>query len=274
MIGMKYWASFVSSSASTPTPTRSLFLFRAVTAVLASFAILLVTPSAAQAQTPTACKVSGTVGVPFSPNLAVACANNSSITVCPLVSGTLPIAPGIGTLSGCVISGTPGEAGVFKGDVFQVGSTDYALEIDIGGSLSNPVEPWNITTVAGSGTITGPATSLSIGHPIGIASDALGNVYFASDRNQVFKVDKSGNMTTVAGNASASYSGDGGPAIDGSFDLVLGAGNLAVDSSGNLYIGDTYNYVVRRVDASTGTITMIAGGGGGGVDRPRHQRRF
>jgi sugar lactone lactonase YvrE len=269
VIGMKYWASFASPSAFTPTPTKSLFPLRAATAVLASLAILLVIPSApAQAQTPAACKVSGTVGVPFSPNLAVACANNSSITVCPLVSGTLPIAPGIGTLSGCVISGTPGEAGVFKGDIFQVGSTDYALEIDIGGSLSNPLAPWNITTVAGSGTITGPAASLSIGHPIGIASDALGNVYFASDRNQVFKVDKSGNLTTVAGNASVSYSGDGGPAIDGSFNFLWGAGNLAVDSSGNLYIGDTYNYVVRRVDASTGTITTIAGGGGGGNGGP------
>ena len=82
-------------------------------------ASMLFHPSPASAETLPICEVSGVVGVPFSPNLAVACANDSSITVCSLAGGTLPLAPGITTLAGCVISGTPAQAGVFRGTYFK-----------------------------------------------------------------------------------------------------------------------------------------------------------
>ena len=115
---------------------------------LSLLASVLVHPSAASAETLPICEVSGAVGVPFSPNLAGACANNSSLTACSLVGGAMPLAPGITELAGCMISGMPRTAGVFKGGVIQIGSSAYELEIDIAGSLSGNCTPWNITTFA------------------------------------------------------------------------------------------------------------------------------
>ena len=94
------------------------------------FVACLLGCGSAQAQTLPTCEVYGTVGVPFSANLAVSCANDSSITGCPLVHGTIPFAPGINTFAGCTISGTPVRACVFTGNVFQVGSTQYNLVIN------------------------------------------------------------------------------------------------------------------------------------------------
>ena len=68
-------------------------------------------------------------------------------------------------------------------------------------------------------------------------------------------------ITTVAGNGSYGYSGDGGPATDASFSWPCG---LCVDASGNLYIADQYNHRIRMVDGKTGIITTIAGKGSSG----------
>jgi len=124
--------------------------------------------------------------------------------------------------------------------------------------------PGQIATVAGTGQIAGPAKSPAVGAPVGVAVDGAGNLYFSSTRNQIFKVDAQGNLTTVAGSSSTGYSGDGGPATAASFNFFLtaiGAGNLAADSAGNLYLADSDNQVVRRVDAATGVITTVAGNG-------------
>ena len=83
----------------------------------------------AKANTSTPCVVTGMVGVPFSPNLAVDCANNSSITSCPFGPGVIPFAPGINSLGGCTIYGTPTQAGLFVGNVFDIGGTEYAVNI-------------------------------------------------------------------------------------------------------------------------------------------------
>jgi uncharacterized protein (TIGR03437 family) len=101
------------------------------------------------------------------------------------------------------------------------------------------------------------AVDAAIGSPAAITADASGNVYFSSSNNCVFKVDRTGVLTVVAGNSVAGYTGDGGPAVNAELNYPLG---LAFDGAGNLYIADWSNYVVRMV-APSGIITTAAGNG-------------
>jgi uncharacterized protein (TIGR03437 family) len=122
-----------------------------------------------------------------------------------------------------------------------------------------------ITTVAGNDAIFQddgrPALSAAIAAPNGLAVDTKGNVYIASPlQNMVFKIDNKGVLTVLAGNGLQRYAGDGGPARAAS---LAGPTAVAIDSADNLFIADTGNSVVRRVD-TTGTITTVAGSGGYG----------
>ncbi len=123
--------------------------------------------------------------------------------------------------------------------------------------------PGQIDTVAGNGDRYylgdgGPATQSPICLPSGLAVDGAGNLYLADTiNNRVRRVDASSHtITTVAGNGSAGSSGDGGPATAAS---VTNPSGLALDGAGNLYIADTANNTIRRVDAVSGIITTVAG---------------
>jgi uncharacterized protein (TIGR03437 family) len=115
--------------------------------------------------------------------------------------------------------------------------------------------------IAGNGNLSasgdgGPATSASL-YPIATAVDASGNVYIVdSVNNRIRKVAPSGIITTVAGNGSRGYAGDGGSAT--SAELCNPQG-VAVDTSGNLYIADYRNARVRRVAVASGVISTVAG---------------
>jgi RHS repeat-associated protein len=122
-----------------------------------------------------------------------------------------------------------------------------------------------ITIVAGNGSYGyagdgGPATSASLGNPTAIALDAVGNLYFSETSNNVVrKVNVStGIISTVVGTGTAGYSGNGGPATSAT---IHGPWGVAVDSTGNIYVSDTGNSSVRKVDASTGLISTVAGVG-------------
>ena len=127
-----------------------------------------------------------------------------------------------------------------------------------------PIEdlsPGDVTTVAAGSTFTGDgsmATMAGLDFPHGVAVDAVGNFFIAdTEKRRIRKVDvSSGVSTTVAGTGAAGFSGDDGPATAATLDLPLG---LAVDPSGNLYIADSQNHSIRRVDASSGIITTVAG---------------
>jgi sugar lactone lactonase YvrE len=96
--------------------------------------------------------------------------------------------------------------------------------------------------------------------PTDLAVDQNGDVFFAETwSNRVQRIDATtGRITTVAGNGESGFSGDGGPATKASLHFPKG---IAVDKSGNLYISDSSNGRVRRVDARSGTITTVAGKG-------------
>jgi trimeric autotransporter adhesin len=125
-----------------------------------------------------------------------------------------------------------------------------------------------INTVAGNGTNGysgdgGLATSAEIAYPPGMAVDSFGNIYIADTaNNRIRKVTAStGDISTVAGNGTAGYSGDGGLATSAKLNWPE---SVAVDTSGNLYIADTDNNRVRKVTASTGYISTVAGTGAAG----------
>ena len=107
-----------------------------------------------------------------------------------------------------------------------------------------------INTVAGNGTAGysgdgGPATSAELGVQAGVAVDDSGNIYLVDYNNiRIRKVSTSGIISTVAGNGTTGYSGDGGPATSAELNYPNG---VAVDGSGNIYIADYYNQRIRKV---------------------------
>src|SRR5437868_10822485 len=123
-----------------------------------------------------------------------------------------------------------------------------------------------ITTTVGTGEKGfagdgGPATSALLNGPFDVAFDRAGNLYFSDTFNhRIRRVDaKTGVITTVAGNGTKAFAGDGGKATDASLNEPYG---VELDADGNLFIVDRLNYCVRRVDAKSGTISTVAGTGG------------
>jgi hypothetical protein len=107
-----------------------------------------------------------------------------------------------------------------------------------------------ISTVAGNGSLGyagdgGPATKASLSNPANLAVDSSGNILFADTyTNRIRKVGTNGIISTIAGNGSPGYSGDGGPATNASLTFPAA---VAVDPSGNVFIADWYNSRVRKV---------------------------
>jgi uncharacterized protein (TIGR03437 family) len=119
-----------------------------------------------------------------------------------------------------------------------------------------------INTVAGTGTPGfsgdgGPATSAQFSAAHSLAVDGAGNLYIADAPNaRIRVVNPSGIISTFAGNGSYGDTGDGGLAVNATLYFPAG---VAVDPAGNVYIADYGNATVRKVTASTGVITTIAG---------------
>lgn len=121
-----------------------------------------------------------------------------------------------------------------------------------------------ITTIAGNGGQGysgdgGSAISAELNSPSDVAIDRFGNVFIADIGNNRVRVinHKTGKISTIAGNGSKGYSGDGGQATE----AELTPSNLAFDPYGNIYVVDKSHYVIRRVDLLKGTISTVAGNG-------------
>lgn len=176
----------------------------------------------------------------------------------------------VSTYAGTGISGFSGDGG--PADAAMV-SYPSRMEIDAIGNLIfsdngnlrvRKIDASSvITTIAGNGSFGysgdgGPATNASFEYPYGVASDRTGNVYISDFLACVIrKVNTKGVISTVVGNGTCEYGGDGGPAKQATLNWPA---DLAFDTRGNLYIADMLSLRVRKVDAS-GLITTIAGNG-------------
>ncbi len=115
---------------------------------------------------------------------------------------------------------------------------------------------YTINTVAGGGPNNVPAQQAGVGSPVSVALDRAGDVYISDAySNQIFKIS-SGTLTLVAGNGTSGYSGDGGAPTSAALNEPEG---IFVDGSGNIFIADSGNNVIREVAASTGNIATVAG---------------
>jgi sugar lactone lactonase YvrE len=180
----------------------------------------------------------------------------------------------ITTIAGDGIVGYSGDSGIATSAELNI---PYGVAVDASGNVyisdtyNNVIRKVNastgiITTVAGNGTLGsagdgGLATSAELLTPWGLAIDASGNIYIA-EGNDIRKVNAStGIITTVAGNGTSGYNGDNILATSAELWDISG---VAVDAAGNIYITDDYNFRIRKVNASTGIITTIAGNGTSG----------
>jgi hypothetical protein len=125
-----------------------------------------------------------------------------------------------------------------------------------------------ITTFAGNGTAGysgdgGPANMAQLSSPYGVCLDAAGNLYIADQGNYAIRkiCYSTGIITTVAGNGTSGFSGDGGAASSSVLGSIQG---ICTDENDNIYFSDAGNNAVRKIDAITGIITTIAGNGNPG----------
>ncbi len=122
-----------------------------------------------------------------------------------------------------------------------------------------------ITTIAGTGAFgytgdNGPATHAILNEPYLVFTDSADNIIFSDGGNNVVrKVDhQTGIIRTIAGNGTAGYAGDNGPAVDAEFYYASG---IYIDKQQNIYVADQGNGEVRKIDAQTGIITAVVGTG-------------
>lgn len=178
----------------------------------------------------------------------------------------------ITTIAGTGIAGFSGDGGSGTSATL---SNPTALALDASGNLYiadtdnhriRRISGTTITTVAGNGEQffsgdNAAATAAGLDSPNGVAIDAAGNLYIGDTHNQrVRVVNTSGTITTLAGNSSKAYAGDGGAAIASSLARPRG---LSVDAQGNIYVADSDNNRIRFI-TNTGTISTVAGNGSQG----------
>ena len=182
----------------------------------------------------------------------------------------------ISTIAGTTTSGYSGDGGAATSAKLYY---PYGIAVDASGNIYIADQANNrirkvtastgiITTIAGNGTAGfsgdgAAATSAQLNNPAAIAVDGSGNIFIADQYNQrIRKITAStGNISTIAGTGTYSYSGDGGAATSATFQNPTG---IELDASGNIYIADLFNHVIRKITASTGFISTVAGSGTAG----------
>jgi trimeric autotransporter adhesin len=185
----------------------------------------------------------------------------------------------ISTIAGALPVNIPGTSASLRG-VNQVAidpaGNVFIADIEYDIVLRLDAKTRVLTLVAGNGTAGfsgdgGPAISAYLNQPYGVAVDSARNLYIADSANNSIRKVSSGVITTIAGNGTAGFSGDNGPATSAQLNFPEG---VAVDSADNLYIADANNNRIRRV--SKGLITTVAGGGTSGLGdgRPATSAQF
>jgi uncharacterized protein (TIGR03437 family) len=199
------------------------------------------------------------------------------------VISTLVAAVGLGqgiisTVAGNGVNGFSGDGGLATAAALgapQGVAVDASGNVYFAETVNNLVRNVNsagvINITAGCSPVTaaclvnglsygGPANAAYMS-PFDVATDSAGNVYIAdAAHSAIRRVTPAGIVSTVAGNGLPGYSGDFGPATSASLNGNLG---MAIDSAGNLYVADTNNNCIRKIDTS-GMITTVAGNGHAG----------
>jgi uncharacterized protein (TIGR03437 family) len=188
--------------------------------------------------------------------LAGACLAKFPSSICP------PGFSGDGGPATSAVLGLPYGVGVDSaGNVYVADTGNRRIR-----KISANGQPRIIDTIAGNGSDSysgdgGPARKAQLGGPSGAAFDSTGNLYFADSNNdRVRKISPDGTITTVAGNGTPGFSGDGGPALNAQLNLSSspdGKVGLAIDPAGNLFITDAGNHRIREVSPG-GAITTAA----------------
>ncbi len=180
---------------------------------------------------------------------------------------TLSVAVGAGEDVVCTFNNVKVDPELGSLTIIKEATPEDGTDFDFISSIPASDDFGIITTVAGNGTggfsgDAGLAINANLSQPQGVAVDGDGNIFIADRNNhRIRKVDAAtGVISTVAGNGTAGFSGDGGLAVDAMLNFPK---RVAVDSAGNLFIADLNNARIRKVDGATGIITTVVGGGSG-----------
>ncbi len=175
----------------------------------------------------------------------------------------------ITTVAGNSVSGFSGDGG--PATLGQL-SRPTGVAVDTGGNIyitdfqNHRVRKVNtsgmLSTIAGKGTGAfsgdgGPATAAEVSSPWGITVDAPGNIYISDcSNNRIRKIDPLGIISTIAGNGTLGFAGDGAQATAGELNQPT---DVALDVNGNVFIADRFNNRIRKVSSTTGNISTVAG---------------
>jgi hypothetical protein len=209
----------------------------------------------ASLDTPTA------VAIDKNGNLYIADSNNHRIRV--VTNGTISTFAGNGTKGYSGDGGAATSALLYTPRGVAVDANGVVYIGDTGNHVVRKVSSGTISTIAGNAQQQGfygdggTAGFAALDTPTGVAVDASGNVYVADSNNHRVRLLSGTTLSTFAGNGTAAFSGDGGAATSASIAFPLG---VTADTTGNIYVADSNNNVIRRI-GSTGTITTVAGDG-------------
>jgi hypothetical protein len=254
-------------------------------ALFIAFALLSITPQLSQAQYAIStvagggpnnlAELSASIGYPAgiafdtAGNTYIADPYSSHIFEVNATTGILTVVAGNGTLGYSGDGGPAISAALNAPEGVFLDSSNNIFIADTGNCLIREVTGGTISTVAGDASVLnpcgyggdgGPATAAQLYDPFGVFVDGSGNIFIADTDNCLVREVSGGNISTVAGNPFASplpcgYSGDGELATTAQLDEPFG---VFLDKSGNIFIADSYNNLIRVVNAGTAAV-IIAG---------------